>query len=577
MRARRWTRATARTAAALVACSLLVPAAGALAAGAAPLPIGRTVLVPGDMGPAVRVLQGDLRQFGFNPGLVNGRFDAQTERALGAYQASRGLPRSGVLNLATLRRLLADFGVPTTAPLPIGSTVLRPGDAGPAVRMLQGDLQQFGFHPGPADGVFGPRTEAALLAYQSSRHLSPTGVLDAATFRQLASAFASGSSTPAGASGQSAGSSGAPNAPSGNQGGTQGTTAGGTSGGSGGGKTGSGGSTKAPSGTQGGGQSATAGGTSGGSTGAQTGSAPELLAYWSVYGSPAGPLADLSTHAAQITWLAPYWYTLTGSAGLRSHETDHAQVDSTATRVGVPILPLINQGTGVTQLLATASGRTRAAAALGQLVRSNAAFDGVVIDFEVLPASSQTQFTDFIQAVRNALPSGDILGVAVMPKASSPGPSYARVFNYSALGQIANFIQIMTYDRHSDGGPAGPVSPTNWVAQVARYAASVIPPHKILIGVPGYGYNWVGTSAATVTDVQAAQLAASLGITPTLDSTSGEYHFSYTRGGVLHTVWYESPQGFAGKEQIVKQYGLAGMALWTLGGEPSSFWSNIGG
>ena len=142
MRARRWTRATARTAAALVACSLLVPAAGALAAGAAPLPIGRTVVAPGDAGPAVRVLQGDLRQFGFKPGLVNGRFDAQTERALAAYQASRGLPRTGMLNLATLRQLLADFGVSTTAPLPIGSTVLRPGDEGPAVRMLQGDLQK---------------------------------------------------------------------------------------------------------------------------------------------------------------------------------------------------------------------------------------------------------------------------------------------------------------------------------------------------------------------------------------------------------------------------------------------------
>jgi spore germination protein YaaH len=301
-----------------------------------------------------------------------------------------------------------------------------------------------------------------------------------------------------------------------------------------------------------------------------------VLAYWSVYGSPAGPLADITAHAGSITWLSPYWYTLAGSAALSSHETDHAQVDRTAAGVRVPVLPLINQGAGVTQLLGTASGRTAAASAIGKLVRANPAFGGVVIDFEALPPSSTTAFTDFIQAVRTALPSGDVLGVAVMPKAASPGPSYARVFNYQALGQIADFIQIMTYDRHSDGGSAGPVSPNNWVAQVARYAASVIPPEKILIGVPGYGYNWVGTSAATVTDVQAAQLATSLGITPTLDPLSGEYHYSYTRGGVRHTVWYESPQGFAGKERIVRQYGLAGMALWTLGGEAAAFWSNIG-
>ncbi|MBE3590073.1 MAG: cell wall hydrolase [Firmicutes bacterium] len=59
------------------------------------------------------------------------------------------------------------------------------GDAGPAVRTLQGDLWQFGFNPGPADGYFGEQTRAALQAFQRSAGLPATGTLDAATFNKI--------------------------------------------------------------------------------------------------------------------------------------------------------------------------------------------------------------------------------------------------------------------------------------------------------------------------------------------------------------------------------------------------------
>ncbi|MBX5476241.1 MAG: cell wall hydrolase [Clostridia bacterium] len=59
------------------------------------------------------------------------------------------------------------------------------GDAGPAVRTLQGDLWHFGFNPGPADGYFGDRTLAALQAFQRRFGLPVTGVLDAATFAKI--------------------------------------------------------------------------------------------------------------------------------------------------------------------------------------------------------------------------------------------------------------------------------------------------------------------------------------------------------------------------------------------------------
>jgi hypothetical protein len=57
--------------------------------------------------------------------------------------------------------------------------LLRKGSEGPAVRALQRAIGA------SADGVFGRRTKARLLSFQTSRGLVPTGVTDDGTWREL--------------------------------------------------------------------------------------------------------------------------------------------------------------------------------------------------------------------------------------------------------------------------------------------------------------------------------------------------------------------------------------------------------
>ena len=63
-----------------------------------------------------------------------------------------------------------------------------PSDGSDAVRIAaaQRTLARHGHDPGPVDGRMGPRTRAALRAFQSERGLAPHGQLDDATFEQLA-------------------------------------------------------------------------------------------------------------------------------------------------------------------------------------------------------------------------------------------------------------------------------------------------------------------------------------------------------------------------------------------------------
>jgi len=59
------------------------------------------------------------------------------------------------------------------------------GHGSDAVRGVQARLRRLGFRPGPVDGLFGPRTEGAVVRFQAARGLSRDGVVGPATRRSL--------------------------------------------------------------------------------------------------------------------------------------------------------------------------------------------------------------------------------------------------------------------------------------------------------------------------------------------------------------------------------------------------------
>ena len=62
---------------------------------------------------------------------------------------------------------------------------LRYGDIGPRVKKLQKALVLIGLDPGKTDGAFGDRTVGAVAAFQTSRNLPATGVVDRRTAKQI--------------------------------------------------------------------------------------------------------------------------------------------------------------------------------------------------------------------------------------------------------------------------------------------------------------------------------------------------------------------------------------------------------
>jgi peptidoglycan hydrolase-like protein with peptidoglycan-binding domain len=63
--------------------------------------------------------------------------------------------------------------------------VLRPGDAGNAVRIIQNRLAALGYHTGLVDGDYGTVTQKSVMAFQRAHYLKPTGLIDNITLNAM--------------------------------------------------------------------------------------------------------------------------------------------------------------------------------------------------------------------------------------------------------------------------------------------------------------------------------------------------------------------------------------------------------
>ena len=63
--------------------------------------------------------------------------------------------------------------------------ILRNGDRGSAVQQVQQLLASAGYSPGPADGIFGSKTELAVKEFQDDKGLRVDGLVGSNTLKAL--------------------------------------------------------------------------------------------------------------------------------------------------------------------------------------------------------------------------------------------------------------------------------------------------------------------------------------------------------------------------------------------------------
>jgi peptidoglycan hydrolase-like protein with peptidoglycan-binding domain len=128
---------------------------------------------------AVRQLQRRLRSDGYPTGPVDGVYGPRTASAVRRFQQANGLVPDGVAGPQTMSAA-SRRGHPVRPGAGYGSPG---GDV--RVRDVQRMLRTVGYDAGPADGRFGPRTQAAVQWFQAKHDLRASGVVDRASLSRL--------------------------------------------------------------------------------------------------------------------------------------------------------------------------------------------------------------------------------------------------------------------------------------------------------------------------------------------------------------------------------------------------------
>ncbi|MHB1132515.1 MAG: glycosyl hydrolase family 18 protein [Chloroflexota bacterium] len=337
---------------------------------------------------------------------------------------------------------------------------------------------------------------------------------------------------------------------------------------------------------------------------------------------------SLQAQAANLDYVALQVATFDYCGGISSREDRTLQAFARAR--GLPVLASVftNSEPLNHTVLTNPTARANAVQQVARFV-VEAGYDGVDLDLEAVPATDRQALTAFVAQVSAAVrQQGKMVVMAVPAKARDATTGWAGAYDYAALAPHVDLVVIMSYGyTTSSSTTPGSTAPYSWVEQVAAFATSQFPAHKVLLGVGLWAYDWnttAGGRAKALRYPQAAALAAAYGAPITLDPVTRSAKFSYTAraGDALpyqeslppishdlverrpascplgppppttpvprtptatppgaavqnHTVWLENAAAVSAKLDIVSRYGAGGAAGWRLGQEDPASWPII--
>ncbi len=227
-----------------------------------------------------------------------------------------------------------------------------------------------------------------------------------------------------------------------------------------------------------------------------------------------------------------------------------------------------------TTLLSNPIARDTLIANLVRLVQLRNA-EGVNIDFESVPASQRANLVTFTRDLETKLAA--TIPVAEVSMAS-PAVDWNNSWDLPALAQYIDFFFVMCYDYYWSGsdyaGPVAPLTGTNFnvTRTIDWYISQGIPPAKIIMGVPYYGYDWPVESNAKQTKTTGtgtpkiysiAKQDASLFGRKWDDIFMNPWYQYKTMS--WQQCWYDDSVSLRVKYELALQKKLCGVGMWALG------------
>jgi len=207
-------------------------------------------------------------------------------------------------------------------------------------------------------------------------------------------------------------------------------------------------------------------------------------------------------------------------------------------------------------------------------IANEVGYKDIHFDFELLYPEDRLLYNNFLRRARDRFhAAGLTVSTAVAPKPSDIKTGIYGAHDYATMGELMDFVALMTYEWGFTYSEPQAVSPIGPVRNIVEYAATVMPRDKIMIGQNLYGYDWSapfppqgGKAAVALSPQQAIALALQEEVEIQYDYVAQAPFFEYyDEAGVYHEVWFEDARSIQAKFDLIKQQNIRGIMYWKLG------------
>lgn len=290
-----------------------------------------------------------------------------------------------------------------------------------------------------------------------------------------------------------------------------------------------------------------------------------------------GSFDNLIANTKGVNVISPTWFELSDNKG---NFRSLAQEDyvKKAHDKGLKVWALVNNfspDVNTEILMSKTSTRRKLIEALMSEV-DRYGLDGINLDFEGIKEEAGAHYIQFIRELSIPCRKKGIV-LSVDNYVPAPGNQF---YNRKEQGIVADYVIIMGYDEHYAGGDAGSVASINYVENGIKDTLAQVPKEKVINGIPLYTRVWTegpdGKTASSAMGIaRAKEWVSENQVELYWQEELGQYYGELQTEEGLKKLWLEEERSIGLKMNLIKQYGLAGVACWKLGFEPSDLWDEI--
>ena len=201
---------------------------------------------------------------------------------------------------------------------------------------------------------------------------------------------------------------------------------------------------------------------------------------------------------------------------------------------------------------------------------------GTTLDLENFDPALQAQVLAFALQLHDAMHSMGKLATQAIA-AGDPDAYVQRA------GVVNDKIFPMLFDEHYAGGEPGPIASQRFYVDQAQRFARLVLPSKLILMVGAYGYDWNDAEAIALHRAESFEFQETMRTArgpaqprPRFDPASMNPYMQWTTpDSTDHVLWYLDAVTAYNEMLVGKALGVAGHAIWHLGGEDPSLWNVI--